>query len=111
MPTRIRVLVVCFFVYGAFNLALAIVMGLVFNTDTDGSLPVGAVTRHLLPLAMSVLAAAAIAAGVGMSRRTPWARPLAILLAFLSLLFFPIGTLFGAFALWALSSTAVSAET
>jgi len=105
LPKRIKVLVVCFILYGAFYFLLAIVMGLAFGLDADKRLPIGTIARYLLPLAMSILAAATIAAGIGLRLQTLWARPLAIFLALAALLFVPLGTLFGAFALWALSST------
>jgi hypothetical protein len=101
-------MIACFLLYGAFDILLAVLMGLLFSSDTDGSLPLGAVARYLLPPAMALLGAAAIVAGIGLARRAPWSRAIAILLAAISLLFIPIGTLFGAFALWALSTTSES---
>jgi hypothetical protein len=49
-----------------------------------------------------LMAAPAIAAGIGLYRYRSWARPLAIVLGFLLLWAFPIGTAIGICTLWAL---------
>ena len=53
-----------------------------------------------------VLAAAAIAAGVGLLDYEPWARPLAVAVCVLALVNFPVGTLLGIYGLWTLLSAA-----
>ena len=59
----------------------------------------------LLPFATIILyvrAALGALAGVGLLRRDRWARPLAIVVAVLSLLRFPFGTALGIYTLWVL---------
>ena len=70
------------------------------------------VPRVILPiigLAMSgfvgSLSAISVAAGYGLLRRRPWGRALALVDAFLGLLWFPIGTVFGLYAFWVLAPT------
>ncbi|NLE75728.1 MAG: hypothetical protein GX605_03105 [Chloroflexi bacterium] len=43
-----------------------------------------------------------LVAGAGLLKRRSWARVLTLVLAFVGLLNFPIGTLLGAYAIWAL---------
>jgi hypothetical protein len=50
-----------------------------------------------------VLSIPFIAAGLGVRRRSAWARVGAMVLGALSLLSFPIGTALGGYALWALT--------
>jgi hypothetical protein len=47
-------------------------------------------------------ALAGLAAGWGLLERETWARPLALVLAVLSILDLPFGTALGAYTLWAL---------
>ena len=59
----------------------------------------------VLPLAGIVMLAAAavgLAAGWGLLERQPWARILALVLAFLNLLDLPFGTALGVYTLWVL---------
>ena len=49
-----------------------------------------------------LMAAPAIAAGIGLYRYRSWSRPLAMVLGFLLLWFVPIGTAIGIYTLWAL---------
>jgi len=49
-----------------------------------------------------VTAAAGLAAGWGLLERQPWARVLALILGFIALLHFPIGTALGIYTLWVL---------
>ncbi len=53
-------------------------------------------------LLMTALALPGILAGYGLLRRRSWGRMLAIVIAVLSLLNFPLGTLIGIYALWVL---------
>jgi hypothetical protein len=49
-----------------------------------------------------LMAAPAIAAGIGLYKYRSWSRPLAMVLGFLLLWFVPIGTAIGIYTLWAL---------
>ena len=53
-------------------------------------------------LLMVVLGLPGIAAGYGLLARKPWGRVLAIVIAILNLVNFPLGTLTGIYALWVL---------
>jgi len=56
----------------------------------------------------TVLAVPGLIAGVGLLKRQSWARILALVLAILGLINFPIGTAVGIYALWVLLQTDVS---
>lgn len=51
-----------------------------------------------------------VAAGIGLLKRSPWARSLALLLAFLSLLEIPFGTVLAIYTIWVLNSSAADLE-
>lgn len=56
----------------------------------------------------TLLAIPGLIAGVGLLKRQSWARILALVLAILGLVNFPIGTAVGIYALWVLLQTEVS---
>jgi len=56
----------------------------------------------------TLLAIPGLIAGVGLLKRQSWARILALVLAILGLINFPIGTAVGIYALWVLLQTDVS---
>lgn len=49
-----------------------------------------------------VLAIPGIAGGIGLLKRKEWARVLVLILGFLNLLNFPLGTMLGVYTIWAL---------
>lgn len=51
---------------------------------------------------VALLAAPAALAGWGLLRRKPWARTLGLLIGFLNLFAFPVGTLVGGYTIWVL---------
>jgi hypothetical protein len=51
---------------------------------------------------MAVLALPGLLAGIGLLKRKNWGRVLAIVVSFLNLLNFPLGTLLGGYSLWVL---------
>ena len=51
-----------------------------------------------------------VAAGVGLLQRAPWARILALIMGFLSLLSFPFGTALGIYTIWVLLSAGADEE-
>jgi hypothetical protein len=55
-----------------------------------------------------VLALPGLAAGYGLLQRKEWGRILAIVVAFLHLINFPLGTLLGIYALWVLVQTSAN---
>ena len=56
----------------------------------------------IIGLAVLAKAVAGFAAGYGLLRREPWARMLTIVLSFLALFNFPLGTALGIYSLWVL---------
>lgn len=70
-----------------------------------GDWPVGDLLAHILFVsgaALVILAALGFAAGWGLIERKPWARTLALVLGFLSLLSPVLGTALGIYTLWVL---------
>jgi hypothetical protein len=59
-------------------------------------------------LFMGMLALPGLLAGIGLLRRSNWGRILAIIVSFLNLLNFPIGTVIGAYSLWVLFQDAAN---
>ena len=51
-----------------------------------------------------------VAAGIGLLQRAPWARTLALVMAFLSLISFPFGTALGIYTIWVLLSSGAQEE-
>jgi hypothetical protein len=71
--------------------------------------------RAVLPLVgstvgglLALLSVPGLAAGYGLLTRQPWARVLAIVVAVLGLLNFPVGTAIGIYALWVLLQTSTA---
>jgi hypothetical protein len=58
---------------------------------------------------LAVLGLPGLLAGIGLLRRRNWGRILTIVVSFLNLLNFPIGTAIGAYSLWVLFQDAASA--
>ena len=58
---------------------------------------------------MGVLGLPGLLAGIGLLRRRNWGRILAIIVSFLNLLNFPIGTVIGGYSLWVLFQDAATA--
>jgi hypothetical protein len=57
---------------------------------------------------LAVLGLPGLIAGIGLLRRKNWGRILGIVVSFLNLLNFPLGTLLGAYSLWVLFQEAAS---
>jgi hypothetical protein len=89
---------------GLMGVASYIVANTVFNLGTHPARP--AFLHPLLSLIATVVivkAFAGFAAGWGLLRREPWARNVAVVLAFVSLFFnVPFGTALGVYTLWVL---------
>jgi hypothetical protein len=58
---------------------------------------------------MGVLGLPGLLAGIGLLRRRNWGRILALIVSFLNLLNFPIGTVIGGYSLWVLFQDAATA--
>jgi hypothetical protein len=61
-----------------------------------------AVVGFSVGIFMAVLALPGLLAGIGLLKRKNWGRVLAIVVSFLNLLNFPLGTLLGGYSLWVL---------
>jgi hypothetical protein len=63
-----------------------------------------------LGLLLLFKALAGFAAGWGLLQRESWARPLTLVLGFISLIDFPIGTALGIYTIWVLLSSGADEE-
>src|SRR5579859_6130348 len=107
---RVSILGWLFIIGNAFFLVIG---GFVFTLLTGlGQSVSDPEARAILPLvgstvglALALLSVPGLAAGYGLLTRKPWARVLAIVVAVLGLLNFPVGTAIGIYALWVLLQT------
>lgn len=89
-----------FLAIGVFVLVLLVSVGAV--TGDQNAWAIMTIVGVSLAAVMSLLALPGIAAGYGLLKRRPWGRILAIIIAVLGLVNFPIGTAMGIYALWVL---------
>ncbi len=107
METHVQIVGILALVWGA----LAAAGGLMMSLFTGAALfpmmgSVGSMEAGMLSimfLVMLLLAALAIATGVGLLKHRPWARTLGFIVAALSLFGFPVGTAFGIYTFWVLT--------
>lgn len=124
-PSRVQkhvhLLAVLWFALSALNglggLVLLILGGTLFPhmREMQGvppDMPVGFLTALFSTLGILVLAKAACGfiAGVGLMRRDAWARTVALVLAFISLINIPFGTALGVYTLWVLLPSEAQGE-
>src|SRR5215471_1845659 len=116
---HLQVLGVLWFAASALNLVGASVLLVVANTllahleRFPGPMPPSAFFRGLfsaLGLLLLLKALAGFAAGWGLLQRESWARPLTLVLGFISLINFPIGTALGIYTIWVLLSSGADEE-
>ena len=109
---HIRVLGILWIVYSLLSvlggIALFFVANFIFGAMArGGEFPPGA-PPFLRPMLTAIgwviliKGLAGVAAGWGLLEREEWARPLALVISFISLLNIPIGTAIGIYSLWAL---------
>ena len=96
---------------GALILMIAVI---IFIVVAGGGLIAGLASGEMLPTTITLVVASAIAAllivlsvpgivgGVGLLKRKPWARILVLVMSFLNLLDFPLGTALGIYSIWVL---------
>jgi len=89
-----------FLVIGVFVFVMVTGVGLSINDLEARSILL--VVGPSVGLLLTILAVPGLAAGYGLIARKPWAHMLAIVLAILGLLNFPLGTAIGVYALWVL---------
>lgn len=95
-----------FLLIGGFVFTLLTGLGqTISDPEARAVLPLVGSTVGLLLVLLSV---PGLAAGYGLLTRKPWARVLAIVVAVLGLLNFPVGTAIGIYALWVLLQTSTA---
>jgi hypothetical protein len=115
METHVKVVGVLNIVFAALGLCGAAVLGLIFagsaaavaaDADPDAriAIPIIGLTGSALVGFLVVWSLPGLIVGIGLIKRQPWARIGGIVVAVLSLLVVPFGTVFGVYALWVLFS-------
>ncbi len=86
-------------------LAVGAIMGGVglFSGDAQLAGILGLLAAFVMVL-FSLLSVPALVGGWGLLKRKPWARLMVLIVSFLSLPGFPVGTLIGAYSIWVLMS-------
>lgn len=95
-----------FLLIGLFVAGLMYIIG--FGVNDAEALPILVTIGTALAIFFGVLALPGLVAGFGLLARQAWARVLAIVVAFLGLLNFPLGTLVGLYAIWVLLQDAAT---
>jgi hypothetical protein len=110
LQEHLRLLAILWFAFSAFEVVGGFILFIVANTifvhvqDLSAPPQVGLLRPLLSFLAAFVFlkGAAGFLAGYGLLHRMHWARPLALVLAFLALIHVPLGTALGVYTLWVL---------
>jgi len=120
MPNRvqehIRLLGILWLALSALNAVVGFVLFIIANAlfahlhekgGVPPDVPAGFLRSLFTTIGILILAKAVLGffAGWGLLRREPWARMLTIVLSFLALFHFPLGTALGIYSLWVLLST------
>ena len=90
------------------GLGLIFLAGIGVATQDPEAFQILSIVGGVGAIFFTVLAVPGLIAGVGLLKRQSWARILALVLAILGLVNFPIGTAVGIYALWVLLQTEVS---
>jgi hypothetical protein len=115
METHVKVVGVLNIVFGALGVCLAGVLALILagsaaaiaaDVDADAriAIPIIGLTGSALVGFLLVWSLPGLIVGFGIVRLRPWARIGGIVVAVLSLVVIPFGTVFGVYALWVLFS-------
>jgi hypothetical protein len=110
---HVHLLGILWLAMSAFNAVGGLILLILGNTlfphlremkDVPPDVPVGFLTALFSTLGIIVLAKAACGfiAGWGLMQREPWARVVALVLAFISLFNIPFGTAIGVYTMWVL---------
>jgi hypothetical protein len=113
MSAHVKILAVLYIVFGVLGICVALFAGLalgvfasIIGASGEHNAPLGmavlGLTGITLALVLLILSVPGIICGWGLLKFRPWARILGIILAAIGLIRFPIGTLFGIYALWVL---------
>jgi hypothetical protein len=114
VSTHVKVLGGIFLAIGVLGLGSAVISSVAFGLvagvvgASGGEAPLDTAvlgfTGLALTIALTLFSVPALLCGWGLLKFRPWGRILAIVLAAVSLLVFPFGTVFGVYALWVLFS-------
>lgn len=102
--TAVAALFIAFGVLGVF-VGLVLIVALVGGGFVSGDREAMGIITIVAPMVAGpivLLGAAKIVGGAALLQRRPWARVLVLMLGFVSLLMIPIGTIYGAYAIWVL---------
>ena len=110
MASHVKVIAILFIVFGALGALMALFSSVIFSAlaaivgntqDPDAALGVAVLglTGATLTVVLLVLSIPYIICGWGLLTLRPWSRILGIILAAISLVRIPLGTLFGIYAL------------
>jgi hypothetical protein len=113
MRTHVKVVAALFFAFGGLAILFAIfapllmgVIATIVGSSGEHGAATGAAVLGLVGVAMTAFllvgAVPAFVCGIGLLKYKSWARILGIILAAISLIKIPIGTLFGLYVLWVL---------
>jgi hypothetical protein len=87
---------------GLFVLTFFGTIGIAAGTDDPRAFPIIAGIGMAVFTFVAILSLPGLLAGWGLLKYRPWARILAIILSFLKLLVFPLGTALGIYSIWVL---------
>ena len=110
MATHVKVIAVLCLIFGAFGVLLALFSSFIFSAlaalvgstndpDASAGMAVLGLTGITLTIVVLVFSIPYIICGWGLLRLRPWSRILGIILAAISLIRIPFGTIFGIYAL------------
>jgi hypothetical protein len=113
VQSHVHLLGILWFAYSAFVGLVGLTLFILGTTlfprlremkDVPPDVPTGFLTALFSTLGILILAKAAcgFVAGWGLTKRDPWARVLALVLAFISLFNIPLGAALGVYTLWVL---------
>ncbi len=109
MDQHFKIVAVLQIVYGAFFLAIGLIIFVIvagagaLSGDRNAMLVTGTVGLIIGGLFV-IFSIPSIIGGIGVLKRREWGRIVTIILSFIHLLNFPIGTIVGAYSIWALLS-------
>lgn len=83
-----------------------LILGIGAVTDDAVAFRIMGITAAAIGGLMFVLSVPGVVAGIGLLRRAPWSRVMALVLSAFELVLFPIGTVLGAYTVFVLSQQA-----
>ena len=115
METHVKVLGALNIAFGAMGTFGALILGFIFggaatavgasgDPEAAVALPIIGITGVALVAFLVAWSLPGLIIGIGLLRLRPWARIAGIVVALLSLIVFPLGTILGVYGLWVLFS-------